>query len=455
VLGIVSNDPEQTMDSRSGGASWAMRLRDARWWTAGERWVPFAGRVSIRWRGPAGVAPARYGDLVEFKGRYLEPTEEWRQRSNGTLYTGYSNTHVISSGHGNALRGWCFRRRQAARRYLHAGLSSVPGTAAVLDALLLGQRRRMGSAVTQQFARTGMIHVFAISGLHVGIVALLLAFVLRWGRVPRTHWGVVMVPALVFYVLATGGRPSAIRACLMASIYVLAPLLKREPDALSALSLAALLILAVAPGDLLNIGFILSFSVVAGLILLYPVVWALLQRGTLAARELAGGRERARDAELLPGAQARRWRLPRSVAATLRYLASVSVLTICAWLVSTPLTAYFFERFSPVGLVCNVLAIPLTFVIVLLGCLTIALGGVWVPLAVLVNTVNRLFVWMLLSVARTADSIPGGCVTVDTFPAWAVWVWVAILVALAVAARRLLPAEPRACAHIGEEGDLT
>lgn len=450
VLGIIASDPEKTYGGNGGGSSWSMQLRDARWHSDGGRWIPFSQDLVIRWRGPAHAIPATYGDLVEFSGRYAPSRPERQQSSSGILYTGYDNTHVIASGHGAALRRWCFSQRHAARLYLHAGLDESGKTATVLDALLLGYRRQMGYHMTDQFARTGTIHIFAISGLHVGIIALLMASVLKLLRVSRTHWGLVMTPVLVFYVMATGAKPSAVRACLMASIYVMAPLLKREADALSALAAAALVIVAVDPTDLLNVGFILSFSVVAGLILLFPIVWRVCAKGIKMLCNRAEEEELAKDAMFMPAAKD----LSGSKgtrSGPLRYLASVSVLTICAWLVSTPLTAYYFERFTPVSLVTNMFAIPLTFVIVLLGCLSILLGAVWFPLAVLINKVNALSVWMLLTVTGLADSIPGSCIAVPSFPAWAVWLWFAVLAAVAFLVRAHLPMSNISRERLGSE----
>ena len=215
-------------------------------------------------------------------------------------------------------------------------------------------------------------------------------------------------------------------------------MLKREPDALSALSAAALVILAVTPTDLLNVGFILSFSVVTGLILLFPVVWRLCAWGIEKLRNRTEQEEMAKDAMFVPGAKEpsdSRGRL----SGPMKYLASVTVLTICAWLVSTPLTAYYFERFTPVSLIANIFAIPLTFVIVLLGCLSILLGAVWFPLAILLNKLNAVFVWMLLTVTGVADSIPGSCIDVPSFPAWAVWLWFAVLGVLVLLVRAHMP----------------
>ena len=104
------------------------------------------------------------------------------------------------------------------------------------------------------------------------VVAGILIFVLQVLGVSRVHWGLFLAPLLVGYTVAIGMPASAARAALMAIIYFSAPLLRRKADVLSSLALAALIILAVAPSQLFDLGFILSFVCVLGLIILCPLI---------------------------------------------------------------------------------------------------------------------------------------------------------------------------------------
>lgn len=211
----------------------------------------------------------------------------------------------------------------------------------------------------------------------------------------------------------------------------------------STLAVAALLILLAVPADLLNISFILSFCVVTGLVVLYPVVWRLGDRLLALLPRKREEAEAALDAAFLPATDREPpapGRVRDGFAGIRRYLASLVILTLCAWLSSTPLTAYYFHRLSLIALVTNIFVIPLTFVIVLLGCVSIVLGSLWLPLAAIVNNVNAIPVNLLLKVASAADAVPGGSLQIGRFPAWAVWLWFAVLAtAAAVLHARLSP----------------
>ena len=89
------------------------------------------------------------------------------------------------------------------------------------------------------------MHVFAVSGLHVGIVLAFLWGLLRWLGVPRRYAVIVLIPAILFYATVTGLRPSAVRAAIMGSVVLLGFVAERKPRLLNSLAFAALLILAL------------------------------------------------------------------------------------------------------------------------------------------------------------------------------------------------------------------
>jgi hypothetical protein len=103
------------------------------------------------------------------------------------------------------------------------------------------------------------------------------------------------------------------------------------------------------------------------------------------------------------------------------------VLSVSAWLVSAPLSAYFFGRFTPVPLVSNVVAIPLAFLSVLAGCLSILTGQAVPVLADIFNHANLALVELLTLLTDCLSRIPGGSTHVGPVPAWTIWSWFALL----------------------------
>jgi competence protein ComEC len=302
----------------------------------------------------------------------------------------------LSEGHGNALLAACFSLRRSAAGHLSRGIEDSPRSVSLLYALLLGYRAHLQPEIRELFAVTGTLHIFAISGLHVGVMAAIGIFVLQASRVSRVHWILFLGPFLVAYTVATGMKASAVRACIMALIYWLAPLVGRRSDAVSALSCAAVLIVVVAPGQLLARGFILSFVVVTGLLLLYPgFVRPLLRR-------LAPDPFRLQPERKWVGAA-------RGCA---RRAAELCAASAAAWLASAPLSAYFFHVFSPVALVGNLLVIPLAFMIVLGGCLSVLFGGCVPLLAEVFNHANHVLISVLVTGVGAMARVPGGHIEV-------------------------------------------
>jgi competence protein ComEC len=140
----------------------------------------------------------------------------------------------------------------------------------LLKALLLGEGGEMDDELRRAYQRSGAAHVLAVSGLHVGFIALLiglLLFFLPKNSKPRL---LCALGFLLLYALLTGARPSVLRACVMAGAALALQGLGRRPDSLSTLSLTAGLMLFLAPRQLLSVSFQLSFGAVLGILLLNP-----------------------------------------------------------------------------------------------------------------------------------------------------------------------------------------
>ncbi|WP_242396416.1 ComEC/Rec2 family competence protein, partial [Anaeromyxobacter oryzisoli] len=218
-----------------------------------------------------------------------------------------------------------------------------PREAAVVRAIGTGDRAALDPETTAAFARSGLAHVLAVSGLHLVVVVLgferaLRALLLRWDTVatradPRCVSAAVTLPLTAIYALATGAGPPVLRAAIAAAAVLGAALLDRELDALNGLALAALLLLAGSPASALDPGCQLSFAAVAGLVL-----WAEPLRRRIPVPRAPPGTWRARLLEpFLEGACA----------------------TAAASVATAPILAYHFRQLPLLGLLANVAAIPI------------------------------------------------------------------------------------------------
>jgi competence protein ComEC len=230
-------------------------------------------------------------------------------------------------------------------------------------AMVLGWKAALTDEVSEPFMRSGTIHIFAISGLHIALIAGILIQLAVLVRIPR-RWCFVPVLLLIwFYTVATGLQSSAIRSSIMMSVILLAWALNRPPDLLNSLFIAALVIFIWDPLQLFQASFQLSFCVVLGIAVLLPPVEAWCRKWF-------------EPDPLLPRDLRPRWRKFMDPAAL--WLMKAIAISFAAWLGSLPLTAGYFHLFTPGSLLANLIIVPLSS-----AALAAAMGGLacgeWLP----------------------------------------------------------------------------
>jgi competence protein ComEC len=229
-------------------------------------------------------------------------------------------------------------------RFAAACTRTLPAReAALLRAIGAGDTSALDDGARRSFARSGLAHVLAVSGMHLAVVVfglwrLVRALLLRWewaaARVdPGTIAAAVCIPWAGIYALSTGASPPVVRAALGAAIVLGGAALRREVHAFSGLALAALVLLAADPAAALDPSFQLSFAAVGGLAL-----WA----GPL--------RRRLPLPRPSPGSWWRRWLEP---------LAQGACATAAASAATAPVLAFHFRQLPLLGLPANLVAIPI------------------------------------------------------------------------------------------------
>lgn len=280
-----------------------------------------------------------------------------------------------------------------AQHTLARGLPERDEPLRLLWAMTLGWKTALTGEVNEPFMKSGTMHIFAISGLHIALIAGILVSLLRVLRVPRAWCGAVVIPLIWCYTGATGWQSSAIRSTIMMTIIIGGWSLRRPSDLLNSLAAAALIILLWEPHQLFQASFQLSFFVVLSIALFMPPLEKIRDR-ILAIDPLLAP-------EVIPKwKQALRW-IARVVLTSL-------VTSLAAWLGALPLTAYYFHLFSPVTLLANLIVVPLSSLA--LACnLGSLLCGAWLPWATELFNHSAWF-WMsgMIKASRWATEIPGG-----------------------------------------------
>ena len=152
-------------------------------------------------------------------------------------------------------------------------------TLGALRAMILGDKSELSSEQKKNFKYTGAMHIFAVSGLHVGVVALGLYFLCSLLGIPLAWRVVVALPILFLYVLACGLPPSAVRAFLMVAVFWIAFVFSRGSEPMNALMLSAIVAILFSPTVMYSAGFQLSYAVVGALLTFsVPVAKAFEER---------------------------------------------------------------------------------------------------------------------------------------------------------------------------------
>ncbi len=372
-------------------------------------WQPACGQVVVS---TPGILSAVYfgGQGVEVSGVLQSPR---RSAAEGLFdyraylrWLGIHHQLVAQSTNDWVLAGPALPIRPLTDRFcdwatgvLAAGLPEADEPYRLIRALTLGWKTALTSQVTAPFIQTGTMHVFAISGLHIALIAGVLIQLLRVLRIPRPAAGALSIPLLWFYTAASGWQSPAIRSALMMTVVIGGWALRRPGNLLNSLASAGLIILAWDPSQLFQASFQLSFFVVLSLALFCPP----LQQWVTAWLQ---------PDPLLPPLLVPKWR--QGGLAVIRAVLFSLATTMAAWLGSLPLIAYYFHMVTPVNLPANLLIVPLSSLTLVANAGALACAG-WAPyLTSLFNHTGWLSMRLMIDLSHWMANWPGAWFHVRT-----------------------------------------
>lgn len=234
---------------------------------------------------------------------------------------------------------------------------------AVLAAMVLGDKSALSKELRTTYSATGASHILALSGLHLGIIYLLLTR-LTLGR--RRMW-LTQVPVVLgiwAFALITGLSTSVVRAAMMISLYAVFSLGGRRQSPLGVLSFTAIIMLLFNSDSLYDIGFQLSFMAMLGILIFVPLFERMVSI---------------------------RWLMEHRV---VKWLMAMMTMSVAAQLTTAPLVAYHFGRFSTYFLLTNLLAIPIATLILYVAVATLIVPAVAGVLGWLAGVLNAVLGWV-------------------------------------------------------------
>lgn len=361
-----------------------------------------------------------HGDLVTVSGSLAAPTQ---------IRTFDYQEHLAARGINSVLSGAIVTDVEpatdtGAMHQLHATRASLARSserhvpepqAALTNALILGLRGGLSPSLNEDFRGAGLSHLLAVSGMHVGI---LLAIALATSaRLLGRHRKAYLLPPLLLlwlYVLMVGAPPSAVRAGLMGTVFLLALATGRAAVPINALGLAAFTMLAIHPPAIWDRSFQLSFAAMAG---------ALLIGIPLAKRAYASDPSTA-------------WYLR----AARQWIAAPAALSAGAVLGSLPLVAFNFGQIPLLSVPATLVAMPFVPLLLVTGLAAALIGSIAAPLGAIAGLAPAVLGTIVVGIAKAFASLPGATLDVQIGADW-VWAgYTAIAIAIAgVLRRRWLP----------------
>lgn len=324
--------------------------------------------------------PYEYGDILKIKGKLEKPVKQKNfGEFNYELYLAREkiftylniwqerNIWKIGEDNSNYLSSFSLSARDKIKEVTKQILPQPYNY--LLIGMLLGEKGFIPPDLKEVFAEAGIMHILAVSGLHVGIIAFALAALLNMLRLPKKLKLFTLVLILLIYASITGYRPSVLRATIMFIMLIGGKLINRDRNLNISLFFAAFLILLLNPLTLYDAGFLLSFIVTFFIINLSPILQELYSK-------------------------------------IIVWIKTPLAISTAAWIGIFPLSAYYFNKVSIISIVSNIFIIPLTGIAVILGFVTFFIGLLSIPLAGVIANINYLVLYLITLAAKSFSLLP-------------------------------------------------
>ena len=329
---------------------------------------PVSGKVMAYFPRSDSAFALHYGDLIAISApiREVMPPlnpEEFDYRAylgrkgiTGQVYLKDEDWFDLQTNDANPIYAFSYRFRDVLLASLHrSGLND--NEFGVAAAILLGYDDYLADEVRKNYVAAGSMHILCVSGMHVGIIYLLASFLL--GFLNRKKWQktmkqVILLALIWFYALIAGLSPSILRASLMISFVVIGEMIRRKGFIINSIAASAFILLCINPNNLFEIGFLLSYAAVMGIVVLQRPIYNLLYVKN----------------KLLDKA----WQ--------------ITAVALSAQIATIPFTLFYFQQFTTYFWLSNLFMTPISFIVVISGMILLLVS--WIPY---VNTLVGYLVW--------------------------------------------------------------
>lgn len=344
------------------------------------RILAFGDRVSLMGQLSWPVGPSKPGGF--------DPRANLARRGIALIFKTRGTWTYLESGEVSPIAFLALRSRRSLESVIDRTLPEPHGP--LLAGLIFGSRSQLPQEIKDDFRKTGVFHILAVSGSNVALVAFPFLWVFGRLGLSRGRAALLTIPVVVFYALLTGAGPSVMRASAMATVGLLALALYRRPDPYASLGVAGLLIVLANPRALFDVGLQLSFAATWGIIAMYRPIQQRLS--------------------FLPG-----------------ILASTLGVTLAAQMAVTPIGLYYFGGVSVISLIANLFVVPLVAILVNTGSAVTLIGLIYLPAAQVLSHFNHILLTILIRGVKWFAGVPFGYLELPRWPiTWVIIYYLAL-----------------------------
>ncbi len=334
------------------------------------------GKIHLYIRKDSLLKDFQYGDHINTEGKYFEPQEPSnpkefdyekylrRQEIVAQAFVNTSDINLLKQTTPNVLLRWAYTLRSKAIFVIDKNIP-IERENGILKALLIGVKDHLDNEIKLAYSSAGAMHVLAVSGLHVGIIymviGLIFGFLKHIGNWGNFLFAIISLILIWFYALVTGLSPSVLRASTMFSLILVSEAVNRDANIYNSLGLAAFILLLFNPYLIYSVGFQLSFAAVFGIVYLQPKLYHLIHPKYILFDKI--------------------W--------------SITSVSLAAQLATSPLSVYYFHQFPTYFLISNIIVIPTSFIMLIGGLFMVLVDSNIPALGMLIGSLLQKTLWIM------------------------------------------------------------
>jgi len=329
----------------------------------------------------------KYGDVLKIKGILREPMGP---KSRGdfdykkflryksvyyTLYAKEKDVELLGEKTPNYFLKFSYNLKE---KLVHIIYLTLPEEEAkVLEGIMLGNYRILPEEINDYFKRTGTAHILAVSGMNVGLIALLVFLILKLLNFSRKISAIITLIIITAFAIITGADPSIVRATFMAYVVLIGYVIEYDSDLMNSLSIAGFFILLINPFELFMVSFQLSFLATFGII----------YYGGYASKKFPR----------IPG-----------------WLSETLLTTFTSQIFIFPVMANTFHQVSVISFIANFFIVPISSIITILGFVLWIIGSISVKFAVFLGATIWFMIKIMIVIVKILSTIPFAAISVKS-----------------------------------------